>query len=133
LIESDSGAYANQPKLAAPSGLRKPAHTMRPPNRYSQNENMFSRGKATSGAPIWSGMIALANAANIGVAKSSSMIEPCIVKNWLNDSYCRNWMPGKASSARIARASTPPKRKKANAVMKYIFAITLWSVDVITL
>ncbi|MGW5697992.1 PfkB family carbohydrate kinase, partial [Streptomyces asiaticus] len=31
-------------------------------------ENMFSRGKATSGAPIWSGMISLANPAKTGVA-----------------------------------------------------------------
>ena len=59
------------------------------------------------------------------MANSSSMIVPCIVKNWLYVSYCRNWMPGNASSARIASASAPPKRKNTKAVMKYIFAITL--------
>jgi len=42
-------------------------------------------------------------------------------------------MPGKASSARIASASAPPKRKNTKAVMKYSFAITLWSVEVITM
>ena len=89
------------------------------------------RGNATSGEPICSGMIAFANAANIGVANSSSMIEPCIVKNWLNVSYCRNWMPGKASSARIASASRPPNRKNAKDVTKYMFAMTLWSVELI--
>ena len=31
-----SGAYANQPKEAAPPGVRKPAATMRPPNRNNQ-------------------------------------------------------------------------------------------------
>ena len=46
---------------------------------------MFSRGNATSGAPICSGMSALANPANSGVANSSSMIVPCIVNSWL---YC---------------------------------------------
>ena len=56
---------------------------MSAPNRYSQYANMLSRGNATSGAPIWSGMTALANAANIGVANISSMIVPCMVKNWL--------------------------------------------------
>jgi len=45
---------------------------------------MFSRGNATSGAPIWIGISALANPANSGVAKSSNMIVPCIVKSWLN-------------------------------------------------
>ena len=56
---------------------------MSPPNRYSQYEIMFSRGNATSGEPICSGMIALAKPANSGVANSSSMIAPCMVKNWL--------------------------------------------------
>ena len=44
---------------------------------------MFSRGNATSGAPICSGMITLAKPTNSGVAKSSSMIVPCIVNSWL--------------------------------------------------
>ena len=46
---------------------------------------MFSRGNATSGAPICSGISALAKPANSGVANSSSMIVPCIVNSWL---YC---------------------------------------------
>ena len=83
LTASLSGTYANQPKLAAPEGDRKPETAIRPPNRYSQYEIMFSRGNATSGEPICSGMIALAKPANSGVANSSSMIVPCMVKNWL--------------------------------------------------
>ena len=51
---------------------------------------MFSRGNATSGAPICSGMIALAKPANSGVANSSSMIVPCMVKSWLYCSACSN-------------------------------------------
>ncbi len=35
-VESDSGAYANQPNDAAPSGTRKPAHAISPPSRYNQ-------------------------------------------------------------------------------------------------
>ena len=46
---------------------------------------MLSRGNATSGAPIWIGISALANPANSGVANSNSMIVPCIVNSWL---YC---------------------------------------------
>jgi len=33
VITLDSGVYANQPKSAAPSGVRKPARTVRPPKR----------------------------------------------------------------------------------------------------
>ena len=44
---------------------------------------MLSRGNATSGAPICSGMIAFAKPANSGVANNNSMIVPCMVKNWL--------------------------------------------------
>ena len=44
---------------------------------------MLSRGNATSGEPICSGMITLPKPKNSGVAKSSSMIVPCMVKSWL--------------------------------------------------
>ena len=44
---------------------------------------MLSRGNATSGAPICSGMIAFAQPAKAGVANSSSMIRPCMVNSWL--------------------------------------------------
>ena len=50
--EFDSGAYAVQPKDAAPPGVMNPAKTMIPENRYSQYESMFKRGNATSAAPI---------------------------------------------------------------------------------
>ncbi len=48
---------------------------------------MFSRGNATSGAPICSGMIQFVKPANSGVANISSMIVPCIVNAWLNCSF----------------------------------------------
>ena len=73
---------------------------------------MLRRGNATSGAPIWIGISALANPANSGVANSNSMIVPCIVNSWL---YCSGFSttcrPGVTSSARISSASSPPKRK----------------------
>ena len=80
---------------------------------------MFRRGKETSGAPICSGMSALAKPAKSGVAKSSSMIVPCIVKSWLNwsglSTSCR---PGSSNSARMTRAIAPPSRNQMNEVMK---------------
>src|SRR4051794_35933764 len=50
-----SGAYANQPKAAAPPGTTNPDTTIRPPNRYIQYDSALSRGNATSGAPICNG------------------------------------------------------------------------------
>ena len=88
----------------------------------------MSRGKATSGAPICSGSTRFAKANTSGVAKNSSMIVPCIVNSWLYCSGDRNCMPGRASSARMISASTPPNMKKVNDVTRYIRPISLWSV-----
>ena len=80
---------------------------------------MFSRGNATSGAPICSGIIAFAKPANSGVANSSSMIVPCIVNSWL---YCSGLSttcsPGAASSARMSSAMMPASRNQTNEVMR---------------
>ena len=106
--------------------------TVSPPNRNSQKEKAFSRGKATSGEPICSGSTRLANAKTSGVANSSSMIVPCMVNSWLYCSGDRNCMPGRASSARITSAITPPMMKKPNEATRYIRPISLWSVVRIT-
>ena len=80
---------------------------------------MFSRGNATSGAPICSGMSALAKPANSGVAKSSSMIVPCMVNIWLYWSgLSTTCSPGCASSARMISAMRPPIMNQMNEVMK---------------
>jgi hypothetical protein len=120
-----SGAHSVQPASAAPPGVRKPAVARVAPNRYSQYESAFSRGNATSGEPICSGSTRLANANTAGVAKNSSMIVPCIVRSWLYCSGLRNCMPGRASSARISSAITPPIMKNTNDVTRYIRPISL--------
>ena len=104
------------------------------PKRKNQNASAFSRGNATSGAPICSGMITLAKPANSGVANISSMIVPCIVNSWLYCSLvCRICMPGSNSSARISSAITPPKQKNTNEAIRYMYPMVLWSVEVIQL
>ena len=79
----------------------------------------MSRGKATSGAPICSGMTTLVNPTNSGVANSSSMIVPCIVNSSL---YCWSdtmWLCGPISWARMIIARMPANRKKQNDVIRY--------------
>src|ERR1700710_3312709 len=50
-----SGAYAVQPKDAAPCGVRNPETAISEPNRKNQYAIALRRGNDTSGAPIWSG------------------------------------------------------------------------------
>ncbi len=113
-----SGAYAVQPKSAAPSLVNSEPTTIRPPKRNSQYDSMLSRGNATSGEPICSGMTALAKPAKVGVAKSSSITVPWSVNAWLYCSFEISCRPGRASSARSSRASAPAKRKKPNEVTR---------------
>ncbi len=51
----DSGGYSVQPDAAAPPEARKPEAISAPPSGSSQNDSALIRGKAMSGAPIWSG------------------------------------------------------------------------------
>ena len=114
--------------------MRKPATAIVEPKRNSQKANAFSRGNATSGAPICNGRIALAKPANSGVANMSSMIVPCIVKSWLYCSFVGTiCMPGSNSSARMMSAITPPSRKNSTEAIRYMYPIVLWSVEVIHL
>ena len=110
----------------------KPDSAIVEPNRKNQKASAFSRGKATSGAPICSGMMTLAKPANSGVANISNITVPCIVKSWLYCSLvCRICMPGSNSSARIASAMTPPRQKKVKEAIRYMYPMILWSVEVI--
>ena len=112
----------------------KPETAIVEPNRKNQKASAFSRGKATSGAPICSGMMTLAKPANSGVANISSMTVPCMVKSWLYCSLvCRICMPGSNSSARISSAMTPPKQKNTKDAIRYMYPMVLWSVEVIQL
>ena len=95
------------------------------PMRNSQKENAFSRGNATSGEPICSGMIRLPKAKNSGVANISSISVPCIVNSWLYCSGDRNCISGRASSARISIAMSPPMMKNVNEAVRYIRPIVL--------
>ena len=76
----------------------------------SQNEMLFMRGNAMSGAPIISGTIQFPKPPIIaGMTMKKIMMRPCAVVKTLN--YARSWKncsPGYISSSRIPMESTPP-------------------------
>ena len=77
-------------------------------NGSSQNDQLFRRGNAMSGAPIISGTIQFAKPANAGMIMPNTMTSACTVVIWLNRTGFRNCRPGSKSSARIASAIAPP-------------------------
>ncbi len=66
-MASASGMYIVQPKSPAPPGVRNPESMMMPPKVVIQKPKALRRGKATSGAPICSGMMKFAKPQTTGV------------------------------------------------------------------
>ena len=56
------------------------------------------------------------------------MIVPCMVNSWLYCSGDRNCIPGRASSARMSRAISPPSMKNTKDVIMYMIPICFASV-----
>ena len=52
----------------------------------NQNDQLLSRGKAMSGAPIIIGICQLAKPTNAGMIAPNTMIRPCSVVIWLKKS-----------------------------------------------
>ena len=93
----------------------------------SQNEMLFMRGNAMSGAPIISGIIQLPKPPIIaGMTMKKIMIRPCAVVNTLNmwESW-KNCNPGCISSSRMPIDSTPPTNPPNNANTRYIVPMSL--------
>ena len=93
----------------------------------SQNEMLFMRGNAMSGAPIISGTIQLPNPPIIaGITMKKIMMRPCAVvktlKVWVS---WKIWMPGNASSIRIAIDISPPITPAMMANTRYIVPMSL--------
>src|SRR5438067_5937644 len=98
-----------------------------PPSRYIQYENAFSRGNATSRAPIISGTRKFPKPARIGTITRKIIVVPCIVRTSLYVFFVSTLSFGVASCARINTASRPPTTKKTSAVAMYMIPIRLWS------
>jgi hypothetical protein len=97
----------------------------------SQNEMLFMRGNAMSGAPIISGTIQLPKPPIMaGMTMKKIMIRPCAVANTLYScGEGKNWMPGFCSSMRMAIERAAPIRPAMIANTRYIVPMSLWFVE----
>ena len=100
-------------------------------NGSSQNEMLFMRGKAMSGAPIISGTSQLPKPPIIaGMIMKNTMIRPWPVTKTLkvcgSVKICR---PGYISSARIIIERKPPTQPAQIANTRYIVPMSLWFVE----
>jgi hypothetical protein len=97
----------------------------------SQNEMLFMRGKAMSGAPIISGTIQLPKPPMVeGMTMKNTMIRPWAVTKTLNISGLEKiCMPGSMSSARMPMDNRPPITPATRAKIRYIVPMSLWLVE----
>jgi hypothetical protein len=97
----------------------------------SQNEMLFMRGNAMSGAPIISGTNQLPKPPIIaGITMKKIMIRPCPVMNtlyWCES--CRNVPPGCIRSSRMPIDNRPPTKPPMSANARYIVPMSLWLVE----
>ena len=105
-----SGAYIVQPTPGAPPGMKNDITSSEAANGRIQNDQLFMRANAMSGAPICIGISQFAKPTNAGMIAPNTMIRPCMVVIWLKNSGFTICSPGSNSSARITSAITPPVR-----------------------
>ena len=89
-----SGAYSVQPPAGAPPGMKKVDASVMPAGTSSQKLRLFMRANAMSDAPICSGIIQLAKPTKAGMMAPNTMIRPCMVVSWLNNSGFTSCRPG---------------------------------------
>ena len=97
----------------------------------SQNEMLFMRGNAMSGAPIISGTNQLPKPPIMaGMTMKKIMIRPCaVVKTLKSWAFGKIWSPGFCSSIRMATESAAPMMPAMIANTRYIVPMSLWFVE----
>ena len=119
-----------QPTPGAPPGTKNDMINSVPANGRIQNDQLFIRANAMSGAPICIGINQFAKPTNAGMIAPNTMMSPCIVVIWLKNSGLTICRPGLNSSARITSAITPPTMNMAKLNHRYIEPMSLWLVVV---
>ena len=125
---SDSGGYIVQPPCGPPPGMNSVDSSRENANGRIQNDQLFMRGSAMSGAPIIIGISQLARPTKAGMTAPKIMTSACIVVISLKNSGCTNCMPGWNSSARMIIAIEPPTKNIISANIRYSVPMSLWLV-----
>ena len=94
-----------------------------------QNDQLFMRGSAMSGAPIISGIIQLARPTKAGITAPKIITRACVVVIWLKNSGETSCRPGWNSSARITIAIAPPMKNITRENTRYSVPMSLWLVE----
>lgn len=91
----------------------------------NQNDQLFMRGSAMSGAPICSGIIQLARPTNAGITPPKIITSACTVVIWLKNSGLTNCNPGCINSARITTLIAAPMMNMTKENSRYSVPISL--------
>src|SRR4051794_5381594 len=103
-----SGGYIVQPPAGAPPGVKSVTSSREKGDGRIQNDQLFMRGSAMSGAPTCSGIIQFASPTKPGMIAPKIITSACSVVIWLKKYGCTNCKPGAASSVRITAENAAP-------------------------
>ena len=124
-----SGGYRVQPVDGAPPGMNSVDSSIRNANGRIQNDQLFMRGRAMSGAPICSGTIQLARPTKAGITAPKIITSACMVVIWLKKSGLTCCRPGTASSRRITTLNSAPMVTIVKENSRYSVPMSLWLVE----
>ncbi len=128
---SDSGGYSVQPPAGPPAPMPKNTFSASGSsstvnaNGMIQNDQLFIRGSAMSGAPIIIGIIQLARPTKAGMTAPKIITSACMVVIWLKNSGSTSCRPGYISSPRMTIAISPPTKNITSAIVRYIVPMSL--------
>jgi hypothetical protein len=99
-------------------------------NGRIQNDQLFSRGSAMSGAPTIIGTSQFASPTNAGITAPKIITSACIVVIWLKKCGSTICRPGWNSSLRMISAMKPPTKNISSEKHRYSVPMSLWLVVV---
>ena len=118
-----------QPPAGAPPGRNRVSSSRVKATGSSQNDQLFMRGRAMSGAPICSGIIQLARPTNAGITPPKIITSACTVVIWLKNSGFMCCSPGSISSRRISTDMKAPMMNIRKLKSRYSVPMSLWLVE----
>ena len=125
---NDSGGYRVQPPCGPAPGMNRLDKSRVKANGRIQNDQLFMRGRAMSGAPICIGIIQLPRPTNAGITAPKIITSACTEVISLKNSGRTSCMPGSNNSARMIMAMEPPTKNISIENTRYRVPMSLWFV-----